>query len=170
MRVRLDTTSVLDVLLDRVPFVHDSSALWAACDAGRLVGMLPASTLTDIFYSACRTTDLVRARVAVGLCLAAFEIAPVDRQTLEDAIALPGNDFEDNVQIACATRTGVDAIVTRNRDDFAHAPIPVLTPAEHLTRLSTFAHHRSIPRCTGSVASCVVASRAISGQLWTRLL
>lgn len=135
MRVVLDTNIVLDVLLDRAPFVHDSSALWAACDTGRLVGVLPASALTDIFYIARRTTDLVRARVAVGLCLAAFDIAPIDRQTFEDATALPGNDFEDNVQIACAIRAGVEAIVTRNREDFAHAPIAVLTPAELLARL-----------------------------------
>jgi predicted nucleic acid-binding protein len=135
MRVLLDTNIVLDVLLDRAPFVHDSSALWAACDDGRLVGVLPASTLTDIFYIARRTTDLARARIAVGLCLAVFEIAPVDRQTLEEATTLLGNDFEDNLQIACATRTGVDAIVTRNRDDFVHTPIPVLTPAELLTHL-----------------------------------
>lgn len=135
MRVLLDTNIVLDVLLDRAPFVQDSSAIWAACDAGTLVGVLPASTLTDIFYIARRATDVATAHVAVGLCLAAFEIAPVDRQTLEDATALPGNDFEDNVQIACATRAAVDAIVTRNGDDFAHTAMLVLTPAELLARL-----------------------------------
>lgn len=135
MKVLLDTNIVLDVLLDRAPFVNDSSAIWDACDSDILVGFLPASTLTDIFYIARRATDLARARVAVGLCLAAFEIAPVDRQTLEEATSLPGNDFEDNVQIACAIRAGADAIVTRNHDDFAHAPILVLTPAELLSRL-----------------------------------
>lgn len=135
MKVLLDTNVILDVLLDRAPFVQDSSALWAACDAGTLVGVLPASTLTDVFYIARRATDVATARIAIGLCLAAFEIAPVDRQTLEDATTLPGNDFEDNVQIACATRAAVDAIVTRNGNDFVHTPMPVLTPAELLARL-----------------------------------
>lgn len=60
---------------------------------------------------------------------------PVDRQTLELATTLPGNDFEYNVLIACAVRAGVDAIVTRNGDDFVHRPTPVLTPAELLARL-----------------------------------
>lgn len=126
---------VLDVLLDRVPFVADSSAIWAACDSGRLVGFLSASTLTDIFYIARRATDITTARTAIGLCLAAFEIAPIDRQTLEHATTLLGNDFEDNVQIACATRAGVEAIVTRNGDDFVHAPMSVLTPTELLAQL-----------------------------------
>ncbi|WP_129675853.1 PIN domain-containing protein [Candidatus Chloroploca sp. Khr17] len=135
MNVLLDTNSVLDVLLDRAPFVVEASAVWDACDRGRLVGFLPASTLTDIFYIARRTTDLARAQVAVGLCLAAFAIAPVDRQTLEDATALPGHDFEDNLLVACAIRLGVAAIVTRNGADFAHAPMPVLTPAELMAQL-----------------------------------
>lgn len=135
MRVLLDINIVLDVLLDREPFVHDSAAIWAACDTGHLIGFLPASTLTDIFYIAKRATDHVTAQLALGLCLAAFEIAAVDRQTLEAATTLPGNDFEDNVQIACATRAGLDAIVTRNGRDFAHTPILVLTPAELLARL-----------------------------------
>jgi predicted nucleic acid-binding protein len=135
MKVLIDTNIVLDVLLDRTPFVVDASAVWDTCDDGRLVGFLPASTLTDIFYVARRTTDLSRAQVAVGLCLAAFEIAPVDRQTLEDATALPGADLEDNLQIACAIRIGVAAIVTRNGADFVHAPMPVLTPAELIAQL-----------------------------------
>lgn len=135
MRVLLDTNIILDVLLDRAPFVTDSSAVWAACDTGRVVGCLPASALTDIFYISRRMTTITTARAAVGLCLAAFDMLPVDRQVLEQATALPGNDFEDNLQIACATHAGLDAIITRNGTDFGHAPIPVLTPTELLAQL-----------------------------------
>jgi predicted nucleic acid-binding protein len=134
MRVLLDTNILLDVLLDRAPWVTESSAVWEACDDGRLTGYIPASTLTDIFYIARRAVDAPTARLAVGLCLSAFEISSVDRQTLEQATALPGSDFEDNVQIACALIAGLDAIVTRNPGDFAAATIPVLTPADVLAR------------------------------------
>lgn len=97
--------------------------------------ILSASTLTDIFYIARRVVDAPTARIVIGLCLATFEIAPVDRQTFEQAAVLPGDDFEDNVQIACATVAGLDAIVTRNVGDFASAAIPVLAPAELVARL-----------------------------------
>ncbi len=135
MRVLLDTNILLDVLLDRAPFVADASAIWAACDAGTLIACIPASTLTDIFYIARRASDIATARIAIGLCLAAFQILPVDRQTLEQATTLPGDDFEDNVQIACATIAGLDAIVTRNGADYAGAPLAVLSPAELVARL-----------------------------------
>jgi hypothetical protein len=96
MRVLIDTNILLDVLLDRAPFVTDSSSIWAACDAGQLVGYISASALTDIFYIARRAVDLATARIAVGICLSAFEICPVDRQTLERATTLSGSDFGDH--------------------------------------------------------------------------
>jgi predicted nucleic acid-binding protein len=136
VRVLLDTNILLDVLLNRAPWVAASSAIWAACDQGRLDGFVPASVLTDIFYIARRATDIATARVAVGLCLATFAICPVDRQTLEHATTLPGSDFEDNVQLACAAIANLDAIVTRNPRDFAASPVPILTPAALLGQLA----------------------------------
>jgi len=52
------------------------------------------------------------------------------------ATTLPGSDFEDNLQIACAVEARLDAIVTRNPKDFAGSPVPVLTPAELLALLA----------------------------------
>jgi predicted nucleic acid-binding protein len=55
---------------------------------------------------------------------------------LEIATTLPGSDFEDNLQIACAVEAKLDAIVTRNPKDFADSPVPVLTPTELLALLA----------------------------------
>ena len=56
---------------------------------------------------------------------------------MEDADALPGSDFEDNLQIACARLAGVDAIVTRDAAGFRSTGIPALTPAEVVARIGT---------------------------------
>jgi len=127
--ILLDTNVVLDVLLQREPWLADAQALWQAVDEERLTAFLPASVLTDIFYVARRLTDSVRARQAVQVCLDAFEIAVVDRSVLERAQVLAGADFEDNVQIACAELNQLDAIVTRDPADFAGSPIAVWSPA-----------------------------------------
>jgi predicted nucleic acid-binding protein len=130
MRVLFDTNVVLDVLLNRDPWVVDAKVLWQAVDDEKLIGYLPASALTDIFYVARRLTDIVRARQAVQVCLDGFEIATVDRGVLERAQLLSGSDFEDNVQMACAEFNDLDAIVTRNPVDFESSPIAIWSPGE----------------------------------------
>ena len=95
-----------------------------------------ASALTDIFYVARRLTDREAARAAVETCLEAFEFCPVDRHALELAHLHPGTDFEDNLQMVCAEIAQLDAIVTRDPDDFKATTVAVLTPAQRLAQLS----------------------------------
>jgi predicted nucleic acid-binding protein len=128
----LDTNIVLDVLLDRQPFVTDSKAIWDACDSGRIRGYITATTLTTIYYVIPKTKGRIVARNAVDVCLSAFEIGPVYRETLSAARKLDGPDFEDDVQIATAITSSLDCIVTRNVNDFAASPIKVYSPAEAL--------------------------------------
>ena len=135
-RAFFDTNVVLDVLLKRSPWDVDAAACWQACDEGTLLGFLTASTLTDIFYLARKQKGLDDAREAVRLCLKTFAICTVDRTALEAAIDLSGTDFEDNLQIACATLAGLDAIVTRDHQGFRDSLIPALTPAELLATLN----------------------------------
>jgi len=135
-RVLLDTNVVLDVLLRREPWLADAIAIWQAVDDGQLAAFITATTLTDIFYVARRLTDLARARQSVQICLDAFEITAVDRAALERAQHLSGLDFEDNVQIACAEASALDAIVTRDMDNFAASPIALWSPAECRQRLA----------------------------------
>ena len=45
MRILLDTNVVLDVLLNREPWVAEASAIWQATDGGRVTSYLVASDL-----------------------------------------------------------------------------------------------------------------------------
>ena len=132
MNLLFDTNVILDVLLNRSPWVTDAQKVWQACDDGNVAGYVPASALTDIFYIARRVADLTKAHQAVRVCLDTFVICSVNRQTLEHAYALPGNDFEDNVQIACAVHANLDHILTRDPSGFSSSPVPALTPADWL--------------------------------------
>ena len=123
------------MLLRREPWVADSSALWRAHDEGRLRGYVMASAITDIFYVARKLVGVEVARKAVGTCPATFEICGVDRAELERAQALRASDFEDNLQMACAELTHLDAIITRDGSGFGGSSVPALTPTEALSRL-----------------------------------
>ena len=88
------------------------------------------------FLHVRRNADLARAvRRPVGECLDSFDIVPIDRKALELARSMPGADFEDNLQIACAVEARLDAIVTRDPAGFLSSPIPVLTPAQLIAQL-----------------------------------
>lgn len=62
--------------------------------------------------------------------MTSFDIITVDDTLLRAALALPGSDFEDNVQIACAQAANLDLIVTRDANGFAQAGIPAIEPQD----------------------------------------
>jgi predicted nucleic acid-binding protein len=135
MLILLDTDVILDVLLAREPWLDEASVLWRAHEEGRIRGSIAATTVTNIFYVVRHSAGLERAGAAVGICLETFEVIPVDRPALEAAATMPGSDFEDNVQIACALHARLDLIVTRNTPDFAGGLVAAVTPTQALTRL-----------------------------------
>lgn len=75
------------------------------------------------------------AKRALEMIIGRFEILPLDRDVVTAALALPGPDFEDNVQIACAVNNQMDMIITRNKADFKLSPILAIEPAEILGQL-----------------------------------
>ncbi|MDB5333798.1 MAG: hypothetical protein JWP03_4949 [Phycisphaerales bacterium] len=131
----LDINVILDVLLARQPFEVEATAIWKACDEGRFKGHVSAVSFPIIFYIVRKAAGLDRAKECVRVCLDAFIVAPVTRDIIEAASALPGSDFEDNVQIACAIGAGLDIIVTRDPKGLKNARVPALSPAELLMKL-----------------------------------
>ena len=136
MRVLLDVNVILDAMLQRPPWHTEADAILQAAALGQVTCVTTPLSLATIFYIGRRVVGTTEARAAVQKYLVAFAILPIDQQTLLDADALPGNDFEDNILIAAAIEASLDAIVTRNGADFAHSSIPVWDPAELLKRLS----------------------------------
>ncbi|BAU15460.1 hypothetical protein LEP3755_60190 [Leptolyngbya sp. NIES-3755] len=131
MRILVDTNIVLDFLLRREPFLRDARQLFREIAAGQIVGYVTATTLTNIFYIAQRQTrSVAQARQAVSETLTVMEICAVNRDILEQAFGLDVTDFEDAVQIACAIEQVLEAIVTRDQQDFLNSPVPVLSIAD----------------------------------------
>jgi predicted nucleic acid-binding protein len=135
MKVLLDLNVVLDVILNRQPFLADSLAVWNAQQSGEFAGFLAATEFTNLFYVVERIAGNPTARNAVSLCLNAFKVVAVDHAILNAAESLQGADFEDNVCIACANSIAADWIVTRDTTGFAHSSIPAITPADLLKLL-----------------------------------
>jgi predicted nucleic acid-binding protein len=136
MRAFIDTNVLLDVLLPREPWAAESKAVWDAADAGTFDAVVSAMTLPNVFYIARKIIGIEKAREAVVLLLEAFEVVSLDVLAIEAALALPGIDFEDNLQLASAMAAQADLVVTRDPKGFAAARLPVLDPTRFLNHLT----------------------------------
>jgi predicted nucleic acid-binding protein len=135
LRVLLDLNVVLDVLQRREPFYTASAQVLALAEAGQLEGGVAAHSITTLFYLLAKDRSPQIARVAVGDLLSILSVAGVDGDILEQALALPYDDFEDAVQMMAAVHAGADYLVTRNLADYREGPLPALQPAELLALL-----------------------------------
>ena len=132
----LDTNVVLDALLDRTPWNIQANAIWQAQLDKQFIAYVTATTLTDIFYISRRYGGLEKAWRLVHAVLNQVPIISVGPRELKLATTLAGNDFEDNLQIACAMFIQLDVIVTRNLSGFSVDNVQILTPQQMLLRLS----------------------------------
>jgi predicted nucleic acid-binding protein len=105
----LDTSVLLDLLLNRPPWAAEAAVIWDAHRHSQIRVFIAAFSLPNIFYIVRKQGGLAAARTAVQACLSTVDIAPIDQATLLAAQALVGSDFEDDLQIACALQAGVDA-------------------------------------------------------------
>ncbi|PKQ29982.1 MAG: PIN domain nuclease [Actinobacteria bacterium HGW-Actinobacteria-10] len=132
MRVLFDTNVVLDVMLDREPYSRVAAQLTSLVDSGSLEGFVCATTVTTIHYLATRAGGGKSAESHVRTLLEIFQVAPVDREVIEDAVGLGFDDVEDAVLHEAAVMAGAAAIVTRNGTDFKRATLAVFDPPELL--------------------------------------
>ena len=132
MRVILDTNIVLDVLLNRRPFVHSAAAIFALAETSKIDAFLCATTITTVDYLLTQSLPFPDARKSLWKLLSLFEIAAVNRPVLEQALRSQMKDFEDAVLAQAGLLVGATFIVTRNPKDFTHTPLRVVEPVEFL--------------------------------------
>ena len=135
MIVLFDTNVVLDVLLDREPFSDDSADALSRVEKGDIRGLVCATTVTTLHYLCRKVLGRGRTQRELRVLVSIVDVAAVNRGVIDAALASKIGDFEDAVLVASGESAGADAIVTRNKRDFAAARIAVYTPAELLALL-----------------------------------
>jgi len=130
LKLLLDTNVILDVLLDRKPFVADCARVVAAVETGRIEGSLCATTITTLHYLASKTLGAKAAVREISDLLQIFRVAPVTEAVLKAALQSTGRDYEDLVLWESARAIGADGIVTRNPSDFPRSGVPIYLPAD----------------------------------------
>ena len=132
MRLFLDTNIVLDYLLHRAPFYHDSRTVTLLGCLGEIENFISASTVADINYFLSKEYGSMKAQDIIKKDLDFLKLAPVTQSEIASALKRRWSDFEDTVVAACAETACADFIVTRNQKDFELSKIRVLSPTELL--------------------------------------
>ena len=136
MRILVDNDVVLDVLLKRHPFYSESRKIFSFAASERIEIFIATITAVNAFYTIRKEQDKDLAFEAIEGLSKLVAVCRTAPSVLLTAISLNFRDFEDAVQCASAIAEGLDAIVTRNKRDFAKSPLPVYSPAEFIELLS----------------------------------
>jgi predicted nucleic acid-binding protein len=135
LRVLVDTNIILDVLLDRKPFVEHATRIFALVEESRIEGFMCATTITTVDYLLGQALSPKETHSALQRLLDIFEVAPVNRPVLEQALRSEISDFEDAVLEQAGRLVAVDAIATRNVKDFKKSTVTIFDPAELLSTI-----------------------------------
>ena len=71
----------------------------------------------------------IKAQESISLLLKLFQIAPVTKGILKEALGMQYSDFEYAVLYKSTQLAGVEAIVTRNKKDFKNAQLNIYSPS-----------------------------------------
>lgn len=136
MKVLLDTNVILDIVLERQPFVEAAVNLLRTSQRDdRLRFFVTATTITDLYYITRKAKGRVVALNFIADLLQVIDVAGVDKAVIMQALQSEIVDFEDAIQESAAIQQSIDILVTRNTVDFQNAVLKVHTPESFLRHL-----------------------------------
>lgn len=135
MQVLIDTNIILDVLLNREPFVQNAVKILKIPES-KVYKFVSASAITDIYYIAYQQIrNKAKVKDLIKTALNIIHVANVSEDNILHALDSDWADFEDSVQNAVAESLEVDGIITRNKSDYKKSNLKVFSPEEFLNEI-----------------------------------
>jgi len=132
----LDTNIIVDLIADRPPFSKYAIELFSLAENNKIKLYTSSHSLATTHYLLKKYIEEKDLRVILHNLLEFITIIPVDLDVLRKGLNSNHKDFEDAVQIYCAsTINGMEYIVTRNIKDFKNSEIPAFLPNEIVAKL-----------------------------------
>ena len=137
-RVFLDTKVIIDLIMNREPFVSEAEKIFILSEIYNYDVMTSALTIANLAYSIDGLNKKPHHPIAKLLPL--LKIVDLTSAIIEETVVSAFGDFEDGLQHASALSARVDVIVTRNKKDFKHSLMPVMSPREFLDVFKSEGH------------------------------
>jgi predicted nucleic acid-binding protein len=136
VKILIDTNIIIDNALEREPFWNASEQVLSLIEKGTIAGYISASTFSDLYYiirkARGRDWTLTYLKQLITFC----QIATVNQAAIIMAFTTNFQDFEDSIQYSTAVVNKLDAIITRNPQDFPIVTPRIITPEQLIAELT----------------------------------
>ena len=130
-KVFLDTNIIVDLISDRKPFSKYAIEIFQKAEKGEIELFTSSHSMATTHYLLKKHIGEKELREVLYNLLDFITVIAVDVDILKKGLLSNHKDFEDSIQIFCASSIeNIDSIVTRNVKDFKGSEIKVLTPDE----------------------------------------
>ncbi|MCA2552638.1 MAG: PIN domain-containing protein [Microcystis sp. M04BS1] len=136
MKVLLDTNIIIDIALERQPYFTNSETVLAFVEQGQIEGYISASTISDLYYLIRKQKGRDLTIEFLQEILTFCQIATVNQAAITMAFTTNFQDFEDSIQYSSAVVNQLDAIITRNPQNFPIVTPRIITPEQLISELT----------------------------------
>ncbi|QJB44492.1 type II toxin-antitoxin system VapC family toxin [Dolichospermum flos-aquae] len=136
MKVLLDTNIIIDIALERQPYVTNSETVLAFVEKRQIEGYISASTISDLYYIIRKQKGRNLTIEFLQEILTFCQIATVNQTVITMAFTTNFKDFEDAIQYSTAVVNQLDGIITRNPQDFPVVTPRIITPEQLIEELT----------------------------------
>jgi len=131
----VDTNIVLDLLSKREDFYKEAQDLFTLADNKKVSLYISTLTFANTYYLLSKHHNAQEAKKILLTFKILVNILSVNDKILELALISNFKDFKDAIQYYTALENKIELIITRNKKDFKHAELPVMTAKEYLKSL-----------------------------------
>jgi predicted nucleic acid-binding protein len=129
----MDTDVILDFLLDRDDFSEASVFVLTLGDLGKITLFSSGLVFSNCYYILRKISTHAKAIDALQSLGSFIQMTTIDHLVVQDALHSSFKDFEDALQNASATLSGIKILITRNGKDYKKSNLAVMTPEEYIS-------------------------------------
>jgi predicted nucleic acid-binding protein len=130
----LDTNIIVDLIADRKPFSKYAIQIFQKAELKEIELFTSSHSIATTHYLLKKYLAEKELREVLYNLLDYITVVAVDVNILKKGLRSNHKDFEDSIQILCASSIEkIDCIVTRNTKDFKASEIPAFNPDEILS-------------------------------------
>lgn len=131
-KIFVDSDTLLDFLVDRIPFADYSQSLLNKGKQKSLMLCTSTLVLANIHYIISKTINKQAALSSIKYLIEIMEVLPFEGSHINSAITGEHADFEDSIQYYIAKQNTCKVVISRNIKHYKKFDIPVQTAEQFL--------------------------------------